>query len=126
MNGSYFLIVETLLLTPLPMWVVANMAREEDRLLSIHASLITLAIQSIPCFLFRKHIVAEPVIFFMAYMICQALVIFQINTVRRLRSHVPFLRTQPLAISVVINSLAHTVPLWFLAGCMFVRFSEMQ
>lgn len=126
MNGNYFLVTGTLLLITLPIWVVANMVREEDRLLSIHASLITLAIQSIPCFLFRNHIVAEPVIFLMAYMICQALVIFQMQTVKRLRSHVPFLRARPLIITVVINSLTYTISLWFLASCMFLRFSEMQ
>lgn len=126
MNVSYLIIAETLLLTPLPVWLVAGMVREEDRRLSIHASLITLATQSIPCFLFRNHIVAEPVIFLMAYVICQALVIFQMQTVKRLRSHVPFLRVRPLIITVVINSLTYTIPLWFLAGCMFVRFSEMR
>lgn len=126
MNVSYLIIAETLLLTPLPVWLVAGMVREEDRRLSIQASLITLATQSIPCFLFRNHILAEPVIFLMAYVICQALVIFQMQTVKRLRSHVPFLRVRPLIITVVINSLTYTIPLWFLAGCMFVRFSEMR
>jgi hypothetical protein len=29
---------------------------------------------------------------------------------------------RPLIITVVINSLTYTIPLWFLAGCMFKRF----
>lgn len=125
MNTGYIVIVETVLLIPLAVWGVVRMCRKEDAKLAVFASLVTLFIQCVASFIFREHITAEPILFFMAFMHCQALVIFQMETVKRLRLHFLFFRTQPVVISVAINSLAYTIPWWLLTGCLLKRFSEM-
>ena len=125
MNGSYLLIAETMLLIPLVVWIVVSMCRKEDAQLALWASLITLFFQFIACFIFIRHILAEPFLFFMAFIFCQVLGAFQMETVKGLRSHFLLLRSQPLVISVVFNSLAYTVPWWFLTVCLFKRISGL-
>lgn len=121
MNGSYFLIAYTVLLTPLPVWVVAGTVREEDRRLSICASVITFLIQCVAIAIFWKDITAKPVLFFLTYTLCQAQVIFQMNTVRGWGAKDVSRRPHPALFSVVMNALAYAVPLWLLAGYMFRR-----
>ncbi|AST69751.1 hypothetical protein BFG07_14370 [Kosakonia cowanii] len=64
MNGSYLLITYTLLLTPLPVWIIAGTVREEDRRLSICASVITFLIQCVAIAILWKDITEKPFLFF--------------------------------------------------------------
>jgi len=120
---SYIIIAETILLTPLIIWYVVRQVRKEDAQLALKASLITFFIQSIICFMVIEQFLMEPFLFVMAFTIGQLLVVFQMYIVRMLHSDFSFLRSQPLIITVGINSLAHTIPLWLLAVFMLKRMS---
>mgnify|MGYP004701882371 FL=1 len=119
MNGTYFLIAYTVLLTPLQVWLIARMVREEDRRLSIYASVITFLIQCVAIAILWKDITAEPVLFMLSYMFCQTQVIFQMNTVRGWGPKDVSRRPQPALFSVVKNSLVYVVPWWLMTGLMF-------
>ncbi|AST67403.1 hypothetical protein BFG07_01040 [Kosakonia cowanii] len=119
MNGTYFLIAYTVLLTPLQVWLIARMVREEDRRLSICASVITFLIQCVAIAILWKDITAEPVLFMLSYMFCQTQVIFQMNTVRGWGPKDVSRRPQPGLFSVVKNSLVYVVPWWLMTGLMF-------
>ncbi|MDP9770730.1 UNVERIFIED_ORG: hypothetical protein J2S99_004139 [Atlantibacter hermannii] len=119
MNGTYFLIAYTVLLTPLQVWLIARMVREEDRRLSICASVITFLIQCVAIAILWKDITAEPVLFIFSYMFCQTQVIFQMNTVRGWGPKDVSRRSQPALFSVVKNSLVYAVPWWLMTGLMF-------
>ncbi|MGF6438624.1 hypothetical protein ABIC80_004317 [Kosakonia sp. 1610] len=119
MNGTYFLIAYTVLLTPLQVWLIARMVREEDRRLSICASVITFLIQCVAITILWKDITAKPVLFMLSYMFCQTQVIFQMNTVRGWGPKDVSRRPQPALFSVVKNSLVYAVPWWLMTGLMF-------
>ncbi len=119
MNGTYFLIAYTVLLTPLQVWLIARMVREEDRRLSICASVITFLIQCVAIAILWKDITAKPVLFVFSYMFCQTQVIFQMNTARGWGPKDVSRRPQPALFSVVKNSLVYVVPWWLMTGLMF-------
>lgn len=121
MNGSYLLITYTLLLTPLPVWIIADTVREEDRRLSICATVITFLIQCVAIAILWRDITAKPFLFFLTYTLCQVQVIFQMNTVRGWGPKDVSRRSQPALFSVVMNALVYSVPLWLMAGYMFRR-----
>ena len=119
MNGTYFLIAYTVLLTPLQVWLIARMVREEDRRLSICASVITFLIQCVAIAILWKDITAKPVLFVFSYMFCQTQVIFQMNTARGWGPEDVSRRPHPALFSVVKNSLVYVVPWWLMTGLMF-------
>lgn len=119
MNGTYFLIAYTVLLTLLQVWLIARMVREEDRRLSICASVITFLIQCVAIAILWKDITAKPVLFVFSYMFCQTQVIFQMNTARGWGPEDVSRRPQPALFSVVKNSLVYVVPWWLMTGLMF-------
>jgi hypothetical protein len=123
MNPSYMVISQMVLVTPLVIWITTGLCRKEEKRLARWASLVTLLIQCIACFILRKHFVADPFSFSLAFIFCQTFIHFQLQTAGGLRESFHCLRVLSPVISVMLSAFLYTVLWWILAGRILILFT---
>jgi len=123
MNPVYMVISQMVLVSPLVIWITTGLCRKEEKRLARWASLVTLLIQCIACFILRKHFVADPFSFCLAFIFCQTFIHFQLHTAECFRESFHYLRELPPVISVILSTLLYTVMWWLLAGRILILFA---
>jgi|GEM_PF-5822605 len=116
MNPGIILITELILLMPLEIWIAVRMCNKEDQRLAFYASLVTLILQLCASILLRRDFTADPVLFALALMFCQAFIIFQMRLLRGMQERCPYLCTKHPVFSVILSALLYTVPWWLVVG----------
>lgn len=123
MNPAYMVISQMVLVTPLLIWITTGLCRKEEKRLARWASLVTLLIQCIACFILRKHFVADPFSFSLAFIFCQTFIHFQLQTARGLRESFHCLRVLSPVVSVMLSAFLYTVLWWLFAGRILILFT---